>query len=95
MRGEVKTALELIRKLTLEPEQFGPDDVEAARRAGLTDQAIVDAGQVCAMFNVIDRIADAMAFEVLSSEGFAKGAQQLRRFGYALPPPFRFTMRRG
>ena len=91
----MKTALELIRRLTLEAEDFGKADVDAARGAGLSDQAIIDAAEVCAMFNIIDRIADAMSFEVLSAEGFARGARTLRRFGYALPPPFRFALRRG
>jgi hypothetical protein len=80
--------------MTLEPEQFDAGDVVTARNAGLSDEAILDAAEVCAMFNVIDRIADAVAFEVLSPEGFANGAQKLRKFGYAFPAPFRAMMRR-
>jgi len=94
LRPEVKAALELLRKMTLEPEQLGADDIVTARNAGLSDEAILDAAEVCAMFNIIDRVADAVSFEVLSPEGFANGAQKLRKFGYAFPPPFRAVMRR-
>jgi hypothetical protein len=80
--------------MTLEPDDFGASDIAAARAAGLDDQAIRDAAEVCAMFNIIDRIADAVSFEVLSPEGFAAGAEKLRRFGYAFPAPFRALMRR-
>lgn len=94
VRVEVKVALELLRKMTLEPDQFGAGDIAAARSAGLSDEAILDAAEVCAMFNTIDRIADAVSFEVLTPEGFADGAQKLRKFGYAFPAPFRAVMRR-
>lgn len=46
------------------------------------------------MFNVIDRIADAVSFEVLTPEGVVNGAQKLRRFGYGFSASFRALMRR-
>lgn len=75
----------MIRRLTLEPEAFTAEDVEAARRAGLADDAILDVVQICAAFNIIDRVADAMAFAVPPEEHLRAGARVVRRIGYGLP----------
>lgn len=81
----VRAALQLIRRLTLDPASFAAEDVEAARRTGLDDEAILDVVQICAAFNIIDRVADAMAFAVPSEEHLRAGARVMRRFGYGLP----------
>ena len=81
----VRAALPLIRVLTLEPDHFGPVDVEAARSAGLSDEDILDAVHICVAFNVIDRIADAMAFAVPPEDHLRVGAAMMKRIGYSLP----------
>jgi alkylhydroperoxidase family enzyme len=81
----VRAALGLIRTLTLEPASFAAGDVDAARRAGLSDDAILDVLQICAAFNIIDRVADAMAFAVPPDEHLRAGARMVRRLGYGLP----------
>jgi hypothetical protein len=81
----VRAALRLIRQLTLEPDGFGTGDIDAARRAGLSDDAIFDALLICAAFNIIDRVADALAFAVPPDDHLRAGAQMIRRFGYGLP----------
>jgi hypothetical protein len=40
---------------------------------------------VCALFNVIDRIADALDFAIPTEAEFTKGAPLLLRAGYRLP----------
>jgi hypothetical protein len=52
------------------------------RMAGVSDQAIEDAIYVCTYFNIIDRIADSLDFEVLSAETFAKRAGNFLKEGY-------------
>jgi len=47
-------------KLTLTPQAMTEADVQALREAGLDDIAIHDLIQVCAYFNYINRIADAV-----------------------------------
>jgi alkylhydroperoxidase family enzyme len=83
---EVKAALALIETFTLRPEALGPSDVETARKAGLSDEAIEHVFDVATMFNVIDRLADAFQFHVPDQAGLDKGAKVLLRFGYRLPP---------
>jgi hypothetical protein len=50
----------------------------------VSDQALVDAVHVCALFNIIVRLADALAWEVPPAEAFAARAPVLREYGYAL-----------
>lgn len=84
----LRAALELVHKLTTEPENFGPDDIDAATAAGLDDQAIHEAMYVCFAFNIIDRLADAFEFELRDAKHQAKTSFTLTRVGYwaaALP----------
>jgi alkylhydroperoxidase family enzyme len=69
--------------VTLAPETVRAADVERVRRAGVEDEAIEDALSVCALFNVIDRIADGLGFEVPSPEQFAAAAPEFFARGYA------------
>jgi alkylhydroperoxidase family enzyme len=62
----LRATLGFLRKLTLEPDELGPDDLAAVRRAGVSDDALRDAVYVAAAFNLIDRLADAVGAEPLS-----------------------------
>jgi hypothetical protein len=55
------------------------------RAAGVSDGALEDAIHVCALFNVIDRIADALAFELPDSEYWGRVAPGFLAGGYAQP----------
>ena len=79
---KLRAMLGFVAKLTREPDEIGPDDIEALRAAGLSDRAIEDAVLVCAGFNVIARVADALEFRILDKDGFVRGAEQLLRRGY-------------
>jgi alkylhydroperoxidase family enzyme len=74
--------LEFLEKLTLHPTEIGQDDIAPMRVAGVSDQAIKDAIYVSSYFNIIDRIADSLGFEVLSAEKFAQRAGNFLREGY-------------
>ncbi len=82
MSAKIRATLGFLERLTLEPESVGPDDVTPLRRAGVSDQAIEDAIRVCAMFNVVDRLADALGFELLSERVNGRAGSFLLRFGY-------------
>jgi hypothetical protein len=74
--------LGFLEKLTLTPGEIGLDDIAPMCTAGVSDQAIEDAIYVCTYFNIIDRIADSLDFEVLSAETFAQRAGKFLREGY-------------
>jgi alkylhydroperoxidase family enzyme len=82
---KLKAALALVERLTLVPEDIGPGDLEALRAEGTSDQAIEDLIVVTGLFNMIDRIADALGFEIPSEEGFRGIAKILLQRGYLLP----------
>ena len=79
---QVRATLGLLEKLTLTPEEFGPQDVEVVRVAGVSEGATLDAIYICAAFNLIDRVADALGFEVPMS--FTRGAASQLTRGYKL-----------
>lgn len=80
----LRAVLGLIEKLTLEPASVGPDDVAPLRAMGLSDPAIEDALQICAVFQVINRVSDALGFEHLTPRELATGAGVLLKTGYDL-----------
>ncbi|HEX6702620.1 MAG TPA: hypothetical protein VF101_17975 [Gaiellaceae bacterium] len=80
----LRATLGFLERLTLEPEALTPADADAVRAAGVSDDALLDAIAVAALFNVIDRVADALAFDVPPPEAFAARAEQMLATGYAL-----------
>jgi alkylhydroperoxidase family enzyme len=76
--------LGFIEKLTLRPGELGPDDAAAVRAAGVSDDAMVDAIHVAALFNMIVRMADSLEFEVPPYDSFLARAQRMLDEGYEL-----------
>jgi hypothetical protein len=81
--------LTLLEKVTLAPDDVSPADMASVRDAGVSDRAIVDALHVCFMFNMIDRLADALGWHVQTLEEFEKDARFLLKRGYELVGPVR------
>lgn len=69
--------------MTLDPEAVTAEDIDAVRRAGASAEAIADALHVCALFNVIDRIADALGFAIPEPGYFTAAAPAFLERGYA------------
>ena len=80
----LRATLGFLEKLTLEPDSLRSADADAVREAGVSDEALVDAIAVAALFNVIDRVADALAFDVPPPEAFAARADRMLATGYSL-----------
>jgi hypothetical protein len=79
----LRVMLAFLEKLTLRPDEVTPDDVAPLRAAGLTDEAIADAIHVCAMFNIYDRLADALDWEVSADPIYwIKQGKYLLKSGY-------------
>ena len=78
----LRATLAFLEKVTLTPSAMTAADAATTRAAGVTSQALEDAIEVCAVFNVIDRVADALGFAILSPEMFARGADMLLKRGY-------------
>jgi alkylhydroperoxidase family enzyme len=80
----LRATLRFIERLTLEPDALEPADADAVRATGVSDEALLDAIAVAALFNVIDRVADALGFDVPAPEAFAARAERMLATGYAL-----------
>jgi uncharacterized peroxidase-related enzyme len=51
--------LEWVEQFTRDSTKLGPDDLDRLRRAGFTDQAILQIAVIAGWFNYANRIADA------------------------------------
>ena len=54
-------------KLTVSPSEVRRDDVEELQRAGLSAREVIDANQVVAYFNYVNRVADGLGIELEDS----------------------------
>jgi uncharacterized peroxidase-related enzyme len=81
---KLRAQLEFLEKLTLRPDEVRPRDVEPLRAAGLSDEAIEDAINVCALFNIYDRMADSLGWYLPEPAGYAASAQNLMKRGYLI-----------
>ena len=82
---KVKATLRALRKVTLEPSEFGPEDVRPLKALGISRAAVEDALLVAFCFNTIARIADALGWYVPDRAAFEASAESLLRMGYAMP----------
>jgi alkylhydroperoxidase family enzyme len=80
----LRATLGFLERLTLRPDELTREDAEAVRRAGVSDEALVDAIHVAALFNMIVRLADALGWDVPPFEAFFERAEGMLASGYTL-----------
>ena len=66
----LRATLGFIEKLTLRPDELTPADAQAVRAASVSEEALVDAIHVAALFNMIVRLADSLGWDVPAFESF-------------------------
>ncbi|MGH3001341.1 MAG: hypothetical protein ACRDM1_01500, partial [Gaiellaceae bacterium] len=81
---ELAATLVFLEKLTLRPEELEPADADAARAAGVSEKALHTAATICALFNMIARLADAFGWDVPPPERLTARAPAMLAGGYAL-----------
>jgi uncharacterized peroxidase-related enzyme len=81
----LRATLGFIEKLTLRPHELTHADAEAVRAQGVSDEALIDAIQVAALFNMIVRLADSLGWDVPPFDEFGARADAMLASGYALP----------
>jgi alkylhydroperoxidase family enzyme len=79
---KMRLTLGLLEKVTLSPVEVSSTDVQPLLAAGISEQAIEDALIICAGFNIISRIADALDVAIPSPEGFVRTGEALLDHGY-------------
>ena len=81
---ELHATLEFLEVLTLRPDELAAVDAEHVYAAGVSKQALRDAATVCALFNMIVRLADSLGWDVPPPELLAQRAPAMLEGGYAL-----------
>ncbi|MDP9284312.1 MAG: hypothetical protein M3P41_05100 [Actinomycetota bacterium] len=82
LRPELAATLAFLEKLTLRPDELEPGDADAVRAAGTSTQALRDAATVCALFNMITRLADSLGWDVPAWEALQQRAPAMLEGGY-------------
>ena len=80
-----RVMLGFLEKMTLAPRELTPADVAPLREAGLSDEEIADAIHICAAFNLINRLADALGWETQKDVAVHRFADLLLSLGYKPP----------
>lgn len=75
-------AVAFVVKLARSPNDVEASDIDTLRKAGLGDDAIEHTVHICAVMCTINRIADALQFQVPSARGFSRLGAMLLRVGY-------------
>jgi hypothetical protein len=70
--------------MTLRPDELEAADADAVRAAGVSDDALRDAILVCALFNMIVRLADSFGWDVPPPDRVAARAPAMLEGGYSL-----------
>lgn len=80
----LRAALTYLEALTLRPTEVNADTMRALQAAGVSAQAIREATYVCFLFNVLDRLADALDFALPTEEEAQKIGSLTFRLGYGI-----------
>jgi alkylhydroperoxidase family enzyme len=80
---EIAATFVFLEKLTLRPDELEPADAEAVYAAGVSREGLRDAAAVCAMFNMIVRLADSLGWDVPEWETLLGRAQAMHDGGYS------------
>jgi alkylhydroperoxidase family enzyme len=77
-----KALFRLIDRVNHESPQMTHADLDAARAAGWTDEALYFAITVCALFNFYNRWIDATGVHAMSEEAHQQGGRRTALHGY-------------
>jgi alkylhydroperoxidase family enzyme len=80
----LRATLGFVEKLTLRPTDLTHDDAASVLATGVTEEALVDAIHVAALFNMIVRLADSLGWDVPTFDDFHARADAMLTGGYAL-----------
>jgi uncharacterized peroxidase-related enzyme len=79
---QVRAALGFLEQLTVTPEPVSPAAVAPLRAAGIRDAAIEDLVVICALFTMINRIANALDFQPPDPKEAQQEASSMLSRGY-------------
>jgi hypothetical protein len=81
-----RTLYAFIRKMVRDSTSIGQEDVDVARKAGWSDEALYDAITVCSLFQFYNNWIDATGVGDMSAFGYEMSGHRLASQGYAREP---------
>lgn len=78
----LRAMLGLLETFTLRPHELTPEAVRAVMAHGVDKAAINDAFNVAFLFNIYDRLADTLGWELPSDAYYPKAGVRLLTHGY-------------
>jgi uncharacterized peroxidase-related enzyme len=85
VRPELAAVLPLLERLTADPATVTAADLAPLRRAGVPDEAVVDALHVALVFHTANRMANALGWSWDSEQHVQAAARAIHRLRYHLP----------
>jgi hypothetical protein len=82
-----KALFAFIEKMNRESNRLSPEDVQAVKAAGWSEEAIYDAITVCALFNFYNKWIDATGVSDMPALAYEMSGERLATRGYAPAPP--------
>lgn len=82
--ARLRAALEFLEQLTLRPDEVTGENVRTARAAGVSDAALQQAIYVCFIFSTMDRLADALGFQLPDARTLKRYALIATTVGYRM-----------
>jgi alkylhydroperoxidase family enzyme len=81
---KLRTTLGLLKKMTLDHTHLTAEDVRLVLAAGVSNTAVAEAMEVAFLFNIYDRMADTMGWDVPAVESgyYQRSARRLLSNGY-------------
>jgi alkylhydroperoxidase family enzyme len=83
----LRATLGFLETLTLVPEDLTVGDAQAVLATGVSEDALVDAIHIAALFNMIVRLADSFGWHVPADAELAAGVEKRLGSSYALLTP--------
>ncbi len=74
-----------VEKLNASASEISQRDADTLAKHGWEDEAILDAINVCGLFNYYNRLVDGCGAHPLSDRGHAASGRRIARDGYRLP----------
>ena len=87
MTDAEKALFKFVAKVNSNSNQITRQDVEEARRAGWSEEALYDAISVCSLFNFYNRWVDATGVQDMPAFAYQMSGHRLATEGYAQSPP--------
>ena len=81
-----RTLYAFIRKMVRDSTSIGQEDVDVARKAGWSDEALYDAITVCSLFQFYNNWIDATGVGDMPALGYEMSGHRLATQGYAAEP---------